>query len=213
MLRGNSLAKVDEKGRLKLPAAFRSVIEPTYGNEFFVTSLRGASARIYPMQVYAELEDKMLAASSVQPRYAHRDVVAVKQRPHLPSGEKDVIGLSVVADYKAESVFVPADDASDEVEFRRQKVFAAAVFEDLARAHHRVQPVDEQRSHALAPEPQRFENGIHLERPARFLEEIDELVRARDRVLVGLALVSIFPVLLFTRQVPVLLAHSCLRGD
>ncbi len=67
MLRGNSLAKVDEKGRLKLPAAFRSVIEPTYGNEFFVTSLRGESARIYPMQVYAELEEKMLAASSVQP--------------------------------------------------------------------------------------------------------------------------------------------------
>ncbi|NIM01800.1 MAG: division/cell wall cluster transcriptional repressor MraZ [Acidobacteria bacterium] len=67
MLRGNSLAKIDEKGRLKLPAAFRSVIEPTYGNEFFVTSLRGLSARIYPMQVYAELEDKMLAASSVQP--------------------------------------------------------------------------------------------------------------------------------------------------
>jgi MraZ protein len=67
MLRGNSLAKVDEKGRLKLPAAFRSVIEPAYGNEFFVTSLRGESARIYPMQVYAELEDKMLAASSVQP--------------------------------------------------------------------------------------------------------------------------------------------------
>ena len=67
MLRGNSLAKVDEKGRLKLPAAFRSVIEPTYGNEFFVTSLRGDSARIYPMQVYAKLEDKMLSASSVQP--------------------------------------------------------------------------------------------------------------------------------------------------
>lgn len=67
MLRGNSLAKVDEKGRLKLPAAFRSVIEPTYGNEFFVTSLRGDSARIYPMQVYAELEDKMLAGSTVQP--------------------------------------------------------------------------------------------------------------------------------------------------
>lgn len=67
MLRGNSLAKVDEKGRLKLPAAFRSVIEPTYGNEFFVTSLRGESARIYPMQVYADIEEKILQASSVQP--------------------------------------------------------------------------------------------------------------------------------------------------
>ena len=70
MLRGNSLAKIDEKGRLKLPAAFRSVIEPAYGDEFFVTSLRGESARVYPMQVYAELETKMLAASSVQPLVA-----------------------------------------------------------------------------------------------------------------------------------------------
>ena len=67
MLRGNSLAKVDEEGRLKLPAAFRSVIEPTYGNEFFVTSLRGESARIYPMQVYADIEERILQASSIQP--------------------------------------------------------------------------------------------------------------------------------------------------
>ena len=67
MLRGNSLAKVDEKGRLKLPAAFRSVIEPTYGNEFFVTSLRGESARIYPMQVYADIEERILQASSIPP--------------------------------------------------------------------------------------------------------------------------------------------------
>jgi len=67
MLRGNSLAKVDDKGRLKLPSSFRSVIEPEYGNEFFVSSLRGESARIYPLQVYAELEERLLKASSVQP--------------------------------------------------------------------------------------------------------------------------------------------------
>jgi MraZ protein len=67
MLRGNALAKVDEKGRLKLPSAFRSVIEPKYGNEFFVTSLRGESARIYPMEVYADLESRLLDASTVQP--------------------------------------------------------------------------------------------------------------------------------------------------
>jgi len=67
MLRGNALAKIDGKGRLKLPAIFRSVIEPTYGSEFFVTSLRGESARIYPMEVYARLEERLLQASSVQP--------------------------------------------------------------------------------------------------------------------------------------------------
>ena len=59
MLRGNALAKLDPKGRLKLPAAFRSVIEPTYGNQFFVTSLRGDSARIYPMDVYSRLEEAL----------------------------------------------------------------------------------------------------------------------------------------------------------
>jgi len=67
MLRGNALAKVDEKGRLKVPTAFRSVIEPKYGNEFFVTSIRGESARVYPMEVYAKLEQRLLGASTLDP--------------------------------------------------------------------------------------------------------------------------------------------------
>ncbi len=67
MLRGNSIAKVDEKGRLKLPAQFRSAIEPEYGTEFFVTSLRGESVRIYPMRVWARIEEKLARASSVDP--------------------------------------------------------------------------------------------------------------------------------------------------
>ncbi len=67
MLRGNALAKLDDKGRLKLPTAFRSVIEPKYGNEFFVTSIRGESARIYPMEVYARIEERLLDASMVKP--------------------------------------------------------------------------------------------------------------------------------------------------
>ena len=67
MLRGNSIAKVDEKGRLKLPASFRAAIEPEYGAEFFVTSLRGESVRIYPMHVWARLEEKLVRLSSVDP--------------------------------------------------------------------------------------------------------------------------------------------------
>ena len=67
MLRGNALAKVDDKGRLKLPSIFRSTIEPKYGSEFFVTSLRGESVRIYPMQVWQQIEARLAAASSVNP--------------------------------------------------------------------------------------------------------------------------------------------------
>jgi len=67
MLRGSNSAKVDDKGRLKVPAIFRSVIEPHYGNEFFVTSLTGDSVRVYPLQVYAELEERLIRASAVGP--------------------------------------------------------------------------------------------------------------------------------------------------
>jgi len=67
MLRGSARAKVDEKGRLKLPAVFRSIIEPKYGKEFFVTSFRGESVRIYPMEVWTRIEDRLSKASSLNP--------------------------------------------------------------------------------------------------------------------------------------------------
>ena len=67
MLRGSSLAKLDEKGRLKLPASFRSVLEPKFGSDYFVTSLRGDSVRIYPMDVWLRIEDRLARASSLNP--------------------------------------------------------------------------------------------------------------------------------------------------
>jgi MraZ protein len=67
MLRGNSLAKLDEKGRLKLPAAFRALLEPKFGTEFFVTSLRGESVRVYPMEVWLRIEERLARASSLNP--------------------------------------------------------------------------------------------------------------------------------------------------
>jgi MraZ protein len=67
MLRGSSIAKVDEKGRLKLPAQFRAAIEPVYGVDFFVTSLRGESVRIYPMEAWYRVEEKLSRVSSLGP--------------------------------------------------------------------------------------------------------------------------------------------------
>src|SRR2546427_5661822 len=65
MLRGNSPAKVDDKGRIKIPTLFRRYIEETYGREFFVTSLSGEFVRLYPMPVWTELEKKIATMSSV----------------------------------------------------------------------------------------------------------------------------------------------------
>ena len=58
MLRGNSPAKIDDRGRLKIPNGFRSFIESEHGRELFVTSLHGDSVRIYPMTVWTGIEDR-----------------------------------------------------------------------------------------------------------------------------------------------------------
>ncbi|HZN56832.1 MAG TPA: division/cell wall cluster transcriptional repressor MraZ, partial [Planctomycetota bacterium] len=67
MLRGSALAKLDDKGRLKLPSAFRTILEAQHGTDFFVTSLRGESVRIYPVDVWARIEERLARASSMNP--------------------------------------------------------------------------------------------------------------------------------------------------
>jgi MraZ protein len=62
-LRGNCPAKVDEKGRLKIPAVFLDALRE-YGSQFYITSPTGESARIYPMKVWSEIEDKLAKVSS-----------------------------------------------------------------------------------------------------------------------------------------------------
>ncbi|HEV8254998.1 MAG TPA: division/cell wall cluster transcriptional repressor MraZ [Vicinamibacteria bacterium] len=67
MLRGNHPARVDEKGRLKVPNGFRTLVEAHYGPELFVTSVSGEYARLYPMAVWLEIERKLAAAPSTNP--------------------------------------------------------------------------------------------------------------------------------------------------
>ena len=67
MLRGNYAAKIDEKGRLKIPNAFRTLVEGQHGKELFVTSLTGEYVRIYPMPIWMALEEKLAAVPSTHP--------------------------------------------------------------------------------------------------------------------------------------------------
>lgn len=67
MFRGNTPARIDEKGRLKLPTTFRSLLESKYGRELFLTSLSGEYVRIYPMPVWLEIEQKLGAMPSTHP--------------------------------------------------------------------------------------------------------------------------------------------------
>ena len=67
MLRGNHAAKIDDKGRLKIPNAFRALIEKQHGAELFVTSLTGDYVRIYPMPVWQALEERLAKVPSTHP--------------------------------------------------------------------------------------------------------------------------------------------------
>jgi MraZ protein len=67
VLRGNAPAKIDDKGRLKVPNAFRAVIQKDHGSDLFVTSLTGQSVRIYPMPVWIDIESRLAKVPSANP--------------------------------------------------------------------------------------------------------------------------------------------------
>jgi len=67
VFRGNAPARIDDKGRLKVPNTFRSVLESKYGRELFLTSLSGEFVRIYPMPVWLEIEQKLGSMPSTHP--------------------------------------------------------------------------------------------------------------------------------------------------
>jgi MraZ protein len=67
VFRGNVPARIDDKGRLKVPNAFRALLESKYGRELFLTSLSGEFVRIYPMPVWLEIERKLGEMPSANP--------------------------------------------------------------------------------------------------------------------------------------------------
>ena len=67
MLRGNYAAKIDGKGRLKIPNAFRALVQKEHGSGLFVTSVSGESVRIYPMPVWNAIEAKLARIPTTHP--------------------------------------------------------------------------------------------------------------------------------------------------
>ena len=68
MFRGNHPTRVDEKGRLKVPAEFKRVIDEKYGKaQFYVTSLDGRVAQLYPFEEWERIEQKLAALSTFNP--------------------------------------------------------------------------------------------------------------------------------------------------
>ncbi len=67
MFRGNHPTRVDEKGRLKVPADFKRVIEEKYGEDFYITSVDGQRAQVYPFEEWQRIEEKLARLSNFNP--------------------------------------------------------------------------------------------------------------------------------------------------
>lgn len=65
MFRGNNPAKVDDKGRLKIPSAFKTLLDAANVTQLYITSWDGKSAQIWPLPEW-EKQEKLLAARSLE---------------------------------------------------------------------------------------------------------------------------------------------------
>jgi MraZ protein len=64
VLMGHSPAKIDEKGRLKVPSGFRKIIEEKYGQDCFITSTDGERALVYPLPVWYDFQSRLAKVPS-----------------------------------------------------------------------------------------------------------------------------------------------------
>jgi MraZ protein len=100
---GRADARVDEKGRIKIPTSFRRVIEERYGAECFITSFDGEKARIYPLDVWREFHARLAKVPStavakdkllkVINYYGQLDALDTQGRLLVPSILRDVAGI------------------------------------------------------------------------------------------------------------------------
>ncbi len=67
LIGGNSPAKIDDKGRIKIPTKFRNLLETQYGREFFVTSTNGRFVQIYPLPVWVGILERIGQVSPFHP--------------------------------------------------------------------------------------------------------------------------------------------------
>jgi MraZ protein len=74
MFRGNHPTRVDEKGRLKIPADFKRRVDELYGPQFFITSKDGKRAELYPMKEWERIEDALAKAPNSSSKKKFLDV-------------------------------------------------------------------------------------------------------------------------------------------
>jgi MraZ protein len=65
--RGGFPATIDAKGRVKLPARLREQLETSFGREVYICSFFPHELRIYPLQVWEGVEERLVAKPTMKP--------------------------------------------------------------------------------------------------------------------------------------------------
>ena len=104
VLMGHAPARVDDKGRLKIPADFRKLIEDKYGADCFITSIDGEHAMLYPMNVWYDFQSRLakvpstsIAKQKMLERvnyYGHAATIDGQGRVLIPSVLREVAGIA-----------------------------------------------------------------------------------------------------------------------
>jgi MraZ protein len=101
--RGHHDAKVDEKGRLKLPSAFKQLVDTEHVTQFYITSVDGKSAEIWPLPEWEKREKQLVDSSTMDDAvqkyitwtsyYGHQVEIDAQSRLVLPQKLRETANL------------------------------------------------------------------------------------------------------------------------
>jgi len=142
MFRGNHPARVDEKGRLKVPADFKRRVDEVYGPQFFITSKDGKRAEVYPLKEWEAIEAKLAQIPSMNP--AKKKFLDVTNY-YGQMAEMDAQGRLLIPQLLRETAKVMG-----EVVVLGTQTFLEVVNHDMFKAELDVAPLTEEDQAALA---------------------------------------------------------------
>lgn len=108
MLRGRIPARIDDKGRLKVPTAFRAFIEAEWGPTLYLTSLSpsGEFVRLYPMKVWEGIEERLRTVAAL---HQSRKAFEMTTSYWGQTGELDAQGRVVIPPHLRDAAGTSAD--------------------------------------------------------------------------------------------------------
>ncbi|MGD2092550.1 MAG: hypothetical protein PVH61_40665 [Candidatus Aminicenantes bacterium] len=57
--RGSFVLRVDDRGRVKIPSQYLSILTEQYGKDLYITSLNGDNVLIYPLKIWEGIEQSI----------------------------------------------------------------------------------------------------------------------------------------------------------